>query len=100
MAYEKQQSRFAESEEYKDTLKCRWKSDGAGKTVTVKKHGFVTRFDMEDVPGLIVKLAKFYMSTGGLGSKLHYLEKVIHESWRRYMQALKTRSYQDEKLLN
>jgi len=100
MAYEKQQSRFAESEEYKDTLKCRWKSDGAGKTVTVKKHGFVTRFDMEDVPGLIVKLAKFYMSTGGLGSKLPYLEKVIHESRRRYMQALKTRSDQNEELLN
>jgi len=90
---------FTESEEDKAILKCWWKPEAAGKTVTVKKHGFFTRFDMEDVPELIGKLLNFYMSTGGFSNQLPDFDKIIRASKRRYVQGLEKRSLNNPEVL-
>jgi len=79
-AYGKRKLENSEDEEEFNRVKC-WYSKWNGQTfVTIKKQKGYTRLNMEDVPGLIVQLAKLYNYNPGFSTD--YLKNALDYAWK------------------
>jgi len=79
-AYGKRKLENSEDEEEFNRVKC-WYSKWDGQIfVTIKKQRGYTRLNMEDVPALIVQLAKLYIYNPGFSTD--YLKNALDYAWK------------------